>query len=115
MRAIKKIAILLLALLALFLSGCSVDPAFELAHYDMIQCNGVNYSRLEPFGEAQPPNQVSGEIQVFLVGYNGKVNSKRPYIATTYADDPDQIFLFFDGIDWVKEGYYEEWTVPHTP
>ena len=115
MRLAKRVAIVFMALLIGLLCGCSGSPNFSLIYYDMIQLDGVNYSRLEPFGEAQPPNQVGELVQIYLVGYNGKVDYKKTYEARTYANDPECLFLFFDGVDWVKEGHFDEWTAPHIP
>ena len=110
MRAIKKIAILLFALLALFLNGCS-----ELfIRFDKIQLDGYNYNILQPRGEVQPPNEMGESVQVYLVHNGIVVDTKKTYEAVTYADDPEHIFLYFDSVDWVKEGYHDEWTVPHT-
>jgi len=57
-----------------------------------------------------------GTVSVYLVGRNGNVNTKKTYEASWFGDDPENIiFIHFDGIDWVKEGHHDEWTVPHKP
>ena len=112
---IKKPIIFLLAFSIAFLGGCSGNPAFGLNYYDMIQLDGDNYCRLTAFSEAQPvnPTQVGDFVQVYLVGYNGKVDRKKAYEAQTYTSDPEHLFLFFDGCYWGKEGHFDGWTVPH--
>ena len=111
----KFIALLVACLILCALVGCSGKPNYTLMYYDMIQYNGTNYSRLEPLGEAQPATDFGDTIDVYLIGYNGEVDKEKAYKATLYADDPEEVFIYFDSIDWVKEGYHDEWTVPHIP
>jgi len=115
-----KPLILLLTLLLVFLGSCSD----MFLRYEKIHLDGYNYNKLQPLGEAQPPTRVdeNGQgygvvesIQVYLVGHDGNVDYGKSYEATAYVDDPERIFLHFDSVDWVKEGNFEEWTVPHRP
>ncbi|MCL2301579.1 MAG: hypothetical protein FWC27_15670 [Firmicutes bacterium] len=127
MNIIKKAAICFCVLGILFLSGCFglFNNPDAPSNYKQIHLDGFNYNKLEPFGEAQPATQYEDEdgvgyrfggesVQVYLVRYDGKVDYSKSYEAWAYGD-PERMFLSFDSIDWVKEGYHEEWTVPYEP
>ena len=103
----KKIAIFLALLFVLLLGSYSL--LFPFGNYAMIEYNGVKYVPLDSLGEVQPPNVVGDDVTIYLVRSNGKVNYDKPYEARTYAEvsDPEQIFLFFDSMNWIKEGHQE--------
>ena len=121
----KKIVISFISLYFVLCLFCSCsNPNFFLINYSKIHCNGANYNKLEPFGEVQPPTAYKDEngvlvteegspVEVFLVGKDGIVDYSKTYQAHAYSDDPEHIVLFFDSIFWAKEGYHDEWTLPH--
>jgi hypothetical protein len=111
---VKKVFCLCIISVFLF-AGCSDQPNFENLQYEGIQYNGIDYHRI--YDEKATIDIDKADpilVQVYLIGKKGYVDMSTEY--TAYLCKPGEesfTFLFFDSCYWAREGFFDEWTIPH--
>ena len=83
--------------------GFGGSPMFWFATYDHIQYDGVAYYMAEDQSSPFSKGYSNEPVSVSLVNKSLKVDYDHPYDAYGYPEDPDHVYLFFDGAVWTKD------------